>query len=284
MLTSKLVLVSGKGGTGKSAVTAGLALARARRGERVLAVDLGDGLGLHEHLGTGVLDYEARKVRPGVFALRMERAAALDEYLKTQLRVPSNAPTGAVTSALSVLVDTAPGVREIISIGKPVYEVWGGEWDAVLVDCPSLGQFQSYLRAPAAITDLVPTGNVRRQAGRLSDTISDPETTAIVLVAHPEELAVNEAEEARSLIRAEGVGPEPAMVLNRVVVDNGVDDELARSAPAGPLREAAVHQVQIRAHQQTWRTAMVASYEFPFFIGVHTPREIAEKLADEVER
>ena len=79
------------------------------------------------------------EVRPGLFAISMDRSQALDEYLKLQLHVPQGAPTKQLASALAVLADTAPGVREIISIGKPVYEQWRNTWDAVIVDAPSLG-------------------------------------------------------------------------------------------------------------------------------------------------
>src|SRR5210317_1817806 len=111
MLSTELVLVSGKGGTGKSAVASAIAIERARRGQTVLAMDLGNGLGLGAHLRARRLTYQPVEVRAGLHAMTMERTAALDEYFKKQLHMPQGAPTKPITSALGVLVDAAPGVR-----------------------------------------------------------------------------------------------------------------------------------------------------------------------------
>ncbi|MEZ5176226.1 MAG: ArsA-related P-loop ATPase [Acidimicrobiia bacterium] len=283
MATSELVLVSGKGGTGKSALTAALAIEQARRGRRVLAVDLGSGLGLGAHLRVTALDYRPVQVRPGLWAMTMVRAAALDEYLKTQLRVPHGAPTGAVTAALNVLVDTAPGVREIISIGKPIFELWKHEWDAVLVDTPSLGQFQSYLRAPETIAAIVPTGNVQRQAAELATTLADRDTTRVVLVTTPAELPVIETMEAIATIRNEGLCPPPTVVVNRLVTTMSISDDAIATLPEGPFRDAAIHQRSVERLQEHWLEMLDYQATLPYLMGVLTPGEVALRLADSLE-
>lgn len=282
MLTTDLVLVSGKGGTGKSAVAAALAIERARRGQSILAIDLGSGLGLGAHLRTPNLTYTPVEVRAGLWAMTMVRAAALDEYLKTQLHVPMGAPTKTITSALNVLVDTAPGIREIISIGKPVFEFWKGTWDAVIVDTPSLGQFQSYLRAPETISELVPTGNVKRQAASLAEVLNDPSTTQIVLVANPAELPVLETLEALATIEAEHLCPRPSIVMNRTVQPAGFTMEQLDLLPAGPLKEAAEHQLSIETLQNHWMCEIDVDISLPYLMGVLTPGEVAGQLADEL--
>ena len=283
MLSTDLVLVSGKGGTGKSAVTAAIAIERARRGQTVLTIDLGSGLGLGEHLGSPTLGYEPTRVQPGLWAMTMVRAAALDEYLKTQLHVPSGAPTRAITSALNVLVDTAPGVREIISIGKPVFEVWREKWDAVIVDTPSLGQFQSYLRAPATIAALVPTGNVKRQAASISAVLTDSETTKVVLVTNPAELPVNETNEAIDVMANEGLCPQPVVVMNRLVDRAPFTADALTAVPDGPLRSAAVHQLAVEAVQYEALEGIESVTTLPYLRGVLTPGEVAFQLADALE-
>ena len=151
MLDRKLIVVSGKGGVGKSAVTAALALRASRLGKTVLALGLIDALGLASHFGAEDRGYDWHEVHPGVYTATIDRARVLDEYLKLQLRLPRAAPTRQFSRALNVLIDTAPGVREIISMGKPVFETWRGTYDLVLVDAPPVGQVMSYLRAPATI-------------------------------------------------------------------------------------------------------------------------------------
>lgn len=283
MLSTDLVLVSGKGGTGKSAVTAAIAIQRARRGQTVLAIDLGSGLGLGEHLGAPRLNYEPTRVQPGLWAMTMVRAAALDEYLKTQLHVPSGAPTRTITSALNVLVDTAPGVREIISIGKPVFEVWREKWDAVIVDTPSLGQFHSYLRAPTTIAALVPTGNVKRQAASISGVLTDPDTTKVVLVTNPAELPVNETNEALEVMANESLCPRPVVVMNRLVEQASFTAEDLTTVPDGPHRAAAAHQLAVEGVQYRAMEDMECGFTLPYLRGVLTPGEVAFQLADALE-
>jgi len=283
MPSTDLIFVSGKGGTGKSAVAAAIAIDRARRGETVLAIDMGTTLGLAAHLRRTDLRYTPVETRPGLWAMSMDRATALDEYLKLQLHVPKGAPTRQIAGALAVLADTAPGVREIISIGKPIYEVWRGVWDVVVVDAPSLGQFQSYVRAPGTIADLVPTGNVRRQAEKLTHTLRDAETTTIVLVTTPSELPVNETLEALEALTGEAAVPEPMVVMNRVLDASGlVEDDIA-DMPDGSLKDAASMQLTMEVEQRRWLDAVPSPMALPYLRGVLTPGEVAVQLSDAFE-
>ena len=88
MAGSRLMLVSGKGGTGKSAVAAGIALLAQRQGDRVLAMEVDDDGSLSSHFATTPFDFEPREVRPGLHAMRISRPDALLEYLSLQLRIP----------------------------------------------------------------------------------------------------------------------------------------------------------------------------------------------------
>ncbi len=283
MAHTLLTFVSGKGGTGKSAVAAALAIERARRGDTVLAIDMGGNLGLGTHLRRNDLSYQPVEVRPGLFAMEMDRATALDEYLKLQLHVPQGAPTRQLASALTVLADTAPGVREIISIGKPIYEVWRGRWDVVIVDAPSLGQLQSYLRAPSTISELVPTGNVRRQADRLTATLEDPSTTRVVLVTTPAELPVRETIETLDALEGEHLCPRPTVMLNRWLLPSGISEADLDELPAGSVRDAARMQVTMEQQQELWGGQIRHEARLPFLRGVLTPGEVALQLADALE-
>ncbi len=282
MLHKPLIFVSGKGGTGKSAVAAAIGLVRARAGERVLCVDMGGGLGLASHLRRTDLGYAPVEVRPGLFAMEIDRARALDEYLKLQLHVPQGSPTRQLARALSVLVETAPGVREIISIGKPIYESWSGRWDAVIVDAPSLGQFQSYLHGPGTIAGLAPSGTVRRQAERLVDTLTDPDVCSVMLVTTPSELATAETRGAIEAINSEELTAPPSVIANRVVPHAGFGAEDIEPLPEGSLRDAARLQLSIEEYQRRWISELPPNIALPFLRGVHTPGEVATLIADEL--
>lgn len=285
MTASTLTFVSGKGGTGKSAIAAAMAIHQARSGRTVLAIDMGTSTGLGTHLRGVELGYRPVETRPGLWAMTMDRATALDEYLKLQLRVPQGAPTRQIAGALSVLADTAPGVREIISIGKPIYELWRGVWDSVIVDAPSLGQLQSYLRAPATIRELVPTGNVRRQASDLAATLADPSVTSVVLVTTPSELPVRETLETIAVLESEALCPSPSVIVNRLLEPSGLDDSDVDHLPAGTsVRAAAAMAVTMEAEQASWVDRIPHERSLPFLRGVLTPEEVAVRLADSLEQ
>ena len=280
---TRLIFVSGKGGTGKSAVAAATAIDFARRGLRVLAIDMLGQAGLPAHLRSPGLRYDPIEVRPGLFAMAMNRSDALDEYLKTQLHIPQGAPTGQISAALAVLADTAPGVREIISIGKPVAEARTGRWDVVVVDAPSLGQFQSYLRAPGIIAELVPTGNVRRLASGLERRLRDDEVTSIHLVTTPSELPTLETVEAIVMLRDENLAPQPSVFFNRVLEVTGLTKRDLKKLGDGPLRDASTLQLDLETEQAHWLTEVEHSRTLPYLFGVFTPGEVAEQLADRID-
>ncbi|MEN8240102.1 MAG: hypothetical protein ABFR53_12985, partial [Actinomycetota bacterium] len=235
---------------------------------------------LAAHLGSRPLTYQPAEVRDGLFAMTIDRAAALDEYLKLQLHVPRGAPTKQIASALSVLAETAPGVREIISIGKPLHETWKDTWDTVVVDASSLGQFQSYMRAPQTIATLVPTGAVRRQASAMERTLNDREISSVIVVSNPEELPVNETIESIDVLKAERLGPPPSVVMNRVLDTSGIDRGRLEELPEGPVREAASLQTHLEDDQATWLDAIDFRISLPYLAGVFTPQEVALQLSD----
>lgn len=280
MIDCKMTFVSGKGGVGKSAITAALALAAARRGLRVLVIGMVESIGVAAHLATEPLSYEPRRVRSGVAALSVNRSDALDEYLRLQLRLPRAAPTKTLTRALSVLAETAPGVREIVTIGKPVYEMWRGNHDLILVDAPPLGQLFSYLRAPSTIAGLVPAGPVRAQAERLGSALEDPESARLVLVTTPEELPVRETTAALRQLEAEPVIHLATVIANRILPDLELSADEIETLPAGPHRGAARHHLAAQDQQARWLAQLPEGPRLPYLFGIHTAGEVAEKLAD----
>lgn len=275
-----MTFVSGKGGVGKSAVTVSLAIQAARHGLRVLIIGMVEDLGAASHLATERLDYTARRIRSGIDALAVNRTDALDEYLRLQLHVPRAAPTKILTRALSVLAETAPGVREIVTIGKPVFEMWQGRYDLVLVDAPPLGQLFSYLGAPSTIADLVPAGPIRSQAERMSGALADPDSVSLILVATPDELPVLETQEALTQLENDPLVHLSSVVANRILPELTMTSQELSLLPLGPHREAASHHLAVQEQQSQWLGELPPGPRLPYLFGIHTPGEIAEQLAD----
>lgn len=278
MLDKRLVIVSGKGGVGKSAIASGLALLAQRHGLRILAVEMEPGGGLPAHFGTGPLSFEPREVRPGLHAMQMVRSDALLEYLSLQLRMPGVGRFGAVARAFDALATAAPAVREIVTIGKILWEVREDRWDLVVVDAPPTGQIASYLRAPASISELVATGRIRSQAGWMADTLADSSMTRLLLVTLPEELPTTETKQTIDWVERTAVVGRPLIVTNRVL-----EKAESASTPGGPEGEMLTLHRTLTREQEKWLSALPPDLTLPYLFGLFTPGEVAAHISDELE-
>ena len=244
LIDRRLVFVTGKGGTGKTIVSSALALFAAERGKRVLVCEVdgkGDVAGFFEAGPTG---FAERELAPGVFVMTMDTEASLREYLKLQLKVPVVGRIGPVAKAFDFVATAAPGVREILTVGKLCYEVRERHYDLVVVDAPASGHVVGQLAAPQAINELVRVGLVRTQTDWMLDILSDPAQTALVAVCTPEEMPVNETLELAARVRDETTVHLAAVVVNRVLPElfsqreEAVFEALRTPAAVGALDEA----------------------------------------------
>ncbi|MCH7899781.1 MAG: ArsA family ATPase [Acidobacteria bacterium] len=278
MLDKRLVIVSGKGGVGKSAVAAGLALLGQRNGLRILAVEMGSPGGLSTHFSTGPLEFKPREVRPGLHAMHIVRSEALLEYLSLQLRLPGVGRFGAVARAFDALATAAPAIREIITIGKILWEVKEDRWDLVVADAPPTGQIGSYLRAPRSISELVPTGRIRAQSEWMTATLADADMTQLAIVTLPEELPTTETLETMRWLEDEHIVPPPVVITNRALPE--LED---KSSPDGVVGEIANLHRSLWSEQQHWLAQVPPDLTLPYMFGLFTPGEVAAHMSDELE-
>lgn len=278
-MSTRLVLVSGKGGVGKSAVAAAIALDGRRRGERVLALDMLDGGGLGAHLGEPELGFEPRPIGEGLEAATIDRAEALLEYLRVQMGIPAMATIGPAARAFDAIASTAPAIREVVTIGKVLWEVKRDAWDLVVADAAPTGQIGSYLRAARTVRELVATGRILDQVAWMEQILADPERTSLVLVTLLEELPVVETAETLEWVESEKLVGATTVVANRSL------DRLEAGVPDGdgPVAEAAILHDSLWAEQQEWVTRLPVDVTLPYLFGTHTPGEVAERLADSLE-
>jgi len=275
-----LLIVTGKGGVGKSAVTAALAVDAARRGLRVLAIGMVEGQGLAGHLGVEKLTYQPAEVRPGIFAMAINRPAALDEYLRLQLHVPKFSRIGPIARAFDALASAAPGIRETVTMGKVLFEARTREWDLVVADAPPSGQIGSHLRAPRTISDLVGAGRVREQTRWMEEWLNDPVKTGLVIVSTAEELPAIETVETLAWLEHEQVVDVASVITNRTLEPLGASVPADVSAPIGAA--AALHD-GIFHEQQRWLATLPDGPRLPYLFGVTGPVEVTERLADVLE-
>jgi anion-transporting ArsA/GET3 family ATPase len=310
LLDLQLVFVTGKGGVGKTAVTAALAQLAADRGRRVLACEVdakGDLASLFEAPPPGFIEHE---VAPNVFAMSMDTEASLREYLRLNLRVPVVGRIGPVARALDFVATAAPGVREILTVGKLCWEVRERRYDLVVVDAAAAGHIVGQLAAPQAINELVHMGPVRTQTDWMLDILSDPSKTGLVAVTTPEEMPVSETLELAARVAAETTVTLSAVVVNRVLPElfghreEAVFEAISRpevlarlsaeaGADVGPViegarlavtmrRSRAEHLERLRAGLDPSVPVLLAPYLFTRSFGLRSTRQMATHLAEEL--
>ena len=246
LLGRRLLFFTGKGGVGKSTVTAAMALLAAGQGKRVLVVESDSKGNLTDLFERPPVGFEPRQVQPGIFAMTISTEASLREYLKLNLRIPVLGHLGPLAKVLDFVATAAPGVKEILTIGKVCWEVresleGRADWDLVIVDAAATGHIVGQLDAPRAIQDLVSVGMVRQQTDWMVEILSDPALTALNIVATPEEMPVNETIELVERARSQLSVPLGALVVNRVLPELFTrDDEEVFEALRTPPAEAVL--------------------------------------------
>ena len=223
LTNAHVAIVAGKGGVGKTTVTAVLARAAVDAGLRVLVVELD---------GKPIL---ASLVGPGIRCLALTPTAALAEYLETH-GLGRVAKRLASSGVIEVVATAAPGIDDIVVLGKIKQLEQTGTYDLIVVDGPAAGHAITFLMAPTNLLKLVRGGPIRSQAADVAELLSDPARSQVILVTLPETTPVNEAIETADALEHEG-----RLKLGPVVV-NGYDagDDLpAESAPIDSSLSAA---------------------------------------------
>jgi anion-transporting ArsA/GET3 family ATPase len=265
---SRLVIVAGKGGVGKTVVTAAMARAAARVGLSTQVIEVEGKSGLAAMYGRPGLDYDDATLRPGggptgegeVRARTLTPDGALLEYLREHglSRISRRLVS---SGALDVVSTAAPGIKDILILGKVKKIERLREADLLLLDAPAAGHAITFLQSARALLDTVRVGPINAQARDVLEMLTDHERCRVVLVTLPEETPVNElVDTAFSLEDRVGVGLGPVVVNGLYDQVPGVDaDPVAAAEAAGAsLRAGEADALAAAAAFRLDRTALQA--------------------------
>ncbi|WP_369260930.1 ArsA family ATPase [Streptomyces sp. R35] len=239
---SRLQVVSGKGGTGKTTVAAALALALATEGKRVLLVEVEGRQGIAQLFETEALPYEERKiaVAPGggeVYALAIDPELALLDYLQMFYKLGSAGRALKKLGAIDFATTVAPGVRDVLLTGKACEAVRRKDksgrfaYDYVVMDAPPTGRITRFLNVNDEVAGLAKIGPIHNQAQAVMRVLKSPET-AVHLVTLLEEMPVQETADGIAELRAAKL-PVGRIIVNMVrpALLDETDLELTAAAP-----------------------------------------------------
>ncbi len=250
---SHVLVVAGKGGVGKTTMTAALAKMAAGVGKSVLIVELEGKSGITAAFGRhGDLGYEEALLVPAgqggpagatgsVRARRLTPDDALVEYLEDHgLRRVSKRL--ARSGVLDVVATAIPGIRDVLVLGKVKQLEREGAADLILVDAPATGHAITFLTSASGMVSAARGGPLRTQAQDVVELLSDPSRCRVILVTLPEELPVSETiESAYTLEDKAGVQLGPVIVNACDPEPIGLERPAADVAAAAGVTVAADH-------------------------------------------
>ena len=264
LLDRRFVLVTGKGGVGKSTVTALLARIAAAQGHRTLVCELNTHERIPELFGHAAVGGTVTQITEhpsggSVWSVNIQPAMAMEEYalmklrFKTLYRIVFDNPL--VQSAIGLL----PGVNHLTMMGKAFNherEIKNNQpaWDRIIVDAPATGHGLTFFQLPKIIRDAVPAGNLHQEADDMWSLLTDPKRTAVHLVCLPEELPVQETLEFHAKLAKLGL-PLGALFVNMVPPPLLTDAQKAdfaqmQIAPTDPDMARLWHTARVRLSRE----------------------------------
>jgi anion-transporting ArsA/GET3 family ATPase len=302
---SRLVIVAGKGGVGKTTVSAALARAAARSGLSTLIVEVEGKSGLASLFGREPLSYDEVTLSQGggpegaadIRGRMLTPDDALLEYLRDHgmSRISKRLVS---TGALDVVATAAPGIKDILILGKVKQLERTAKTDLLILDAPAAGHAITFLLSARALLDAVRVGPINSQARDVLDMLTDHERCQVMLVTLPEETPVNElVDTAYHLEDRVGVGLGPVVVNGLYPEIRGLDVDPVdaaeragsglRNGEAASLAAAAdfrLHRMELQRNQVERLAAQLPlpQLKLPYLFNADLGRADLEVLATEL--
>jgi anion-transporting ArsA/GET3 family ATPase len=250
LLSKRLLIVTGKGGVGKSTVAAALALRSAEAGTRTLVCEVNAKERISQLLGKAEVGGAITALEPNLWAINVNPPEALREYALMTLRFESIYNAVFENRLVRYFLRFIPSLQELVMLGKILFHAreqrpdGSLKYERVIIDAPATGHALTFLSVPQVLLDTVPPGPMAREAKVMRDLLVDAQNTAAVLVALPEELPVNETIELGTALRERLRLQPAAVVLNGCIAPRFRDEDLEQLRTSRELERIA------RAHEE----------------------------------
>ncbi|HVG58035.1 MAG TPA: ArsA family ATPase [Hyalangium sp.] len=245
LLDKRLWIVSGKGGVGKSTISAALALRSARAGRRTLVCEVNTQERISRFLERPPAGPNVTLLEENLWAVDVRPQEAMREYALMTLRFETIYKTVFENRLVRYFLRFIPSLQELVMLGKILYHLQEklpdgkDRYETIVLDAPATGHAITFLNVPQVLLRTVPPGPLSREALKMKDLLVDPRITAAVLVAMPEELPVNEALELHAALKDKVNIRTHAAVLNGIFPRRFTEADLEALADSPELHRVA---------------------------------------------
>jgi anion-transporting ArsA/GET3 family ATPase len=296
----RFVTVVGKGGVGKTTVSAALAVAAARRGKRVLIAMCNTKERISQMLEVAPIGAHNRAVLPGVDAVNMNPTVALEEYGLMVLKVRAIYRAIFENRLVASFLHGTPGIEAWSMLGKAQFHAHEllpdgrPRYDMVILDAPATGHGLEMLRVPRVLLDIAPPGLLRREAERAWSLFRDPTRAGAMIVTLPEDMPVSESVELHAALTGELGLPVTGLAVNCTIpqlfaqsdtawladaVASSQPSELTHTLLLAGRRRALREQVQIDALARIAKELPMPRYDLPLLVVPELKRAEIETLS-----
>jgi anion-transporting ArsA/GET3 family ATPase len=283
----ELVVVTGKGGVGKSVVTAALGRLLATRRRKVLLFEVDPRENLHQLLDTEPSGGEIVKASPGLFLQHIEPRELIDDLVREKLKIKMLVNRVLASPVHRHFTEGAPGLKECAVFGRALRMVEGHgppalrKPDVVILDAPATGHGVSWLAAPQLVADVVTSGPIGHMAELISAFLADPKRFGVVVVTTAEEMPVDESAELIDALRNRFDRQPEAVVANALYPEIG-DDEADDPAAALWRDRRAINLTQLERLDEFWVGPLAEIPLLPVDPGPALVGAVARQLSEQL--
>jgi anion-transporting ArsA/GET3 family ATPase len=303
LLDKRLVIVTGKGGVGKTTVAVALGLRAAAAGKRTIVCEVSsqeNASRMFDHTAVGFHEVEMEE---NLWSISIDPDESMREYVLLQLKVRAMRDMLFRSRIFNYLAAATPGLKELVTIGK-IWELAqldrkvkkGRKYDLVIVDAPATGHGVGFLQTPRTFANIARVGPIHSQAQRLDSFLTDHDQTGAAIVALPEEMPVNESAALETDLRDEvGVAvdriylnglyperfskPETGRLLALAEAEDGAVRAAARAAVSEHERARCQRAQVARLRRRVKAPVKTLPFLFEPELGPEAARRLSRRLS-----